>query len=113
MRRPSRPVHRSQTLIRKIPNEIKVSRFGFRNTLFKPETPKITLYLVLAQGRLTLQVVWLGLAHFQLPVRPSKPPSPPIGENPGRPSGGGAGDRARGPGGVRFSPLLAGRQWRR
>src|ERR1039458_1527985 len=35
MRRPSRPVHRSQTLIRKIPNEIKVSRFGFRNTLLK------------------------------------------------------------------------------
>src|ERR1035441_6249979 len=26
----------------------------------KPETPKITLYLVLAQGRPTLQVVWLG-----------------------------------------------------
>jgi predicted RNase H-like HicB family nuclease len=33
---------------------------------FKPETPKTTLYLVLAQGRLTLQVVWLGLPHFQL-----------------------------------------------
>ena len=33
MRRPSRPVHRSQTLIRKIPNEIKVPHFGFRNTL--------------------------------------------------------------------------------
>ena len=25
---------------------------------FKPETPKIALYVVLAQGRLTLQVVW-------------------------------------------------------
>src|ERR1035437_8921751 len=25
---------------------------------FKPETPRITPYLVLAQGRLTLQVVW-------------------------------------------------------
>ena len=33
---------------------------------FKPETPKTTLYLVLAQGLLTLQIVWLGLAHFQL-----------------------------------------------
>ena len=52
---------------------------------FKPEMPKITLYLVLAQGRLTLQVVCLGLAHFQLPVRPPKSPSPPTGENPGRP----------------------------
>ena len=49
---------------------------------FKPETPKITPYLVLAQGRLTLQVVCLGLAHFQLPVRPPKSPSPPTGENP-------------------------------
>src|ERR1019366_6284164 len=38
MRRPSRPVHRSQTLIRKIPNEIKVSRFGFRNTLYYNNT---------------------------------------------------------------------------
>src|ERR1039457_7582008 len=54
----------------------------------KPETPKTTLYLVLTQGRLTLQVVCLGLAHFQLPVRPPKSPSPPTGENPGRPWGG-------------------------
>jgi hypothetical protein len=52
---------------------------------FNPETPKIALYLVLVQGRLTLQVVCLGLAHFQLLVRPPKCPSPPTGENPGRP----------------------------
>ena len=58
---------------------------------FKPETPKITLYLVLAQGRLTLQVVCLGLAHFRLPVRPPKSPSRPTRENPGRPCGGGLG----------------------
>ena len=37
---------------------------------FRPETPETTLYLVLAQGLLTLQVVCFGLAHFQLPVRP-------------------------------------------
>jgi hypothetical protein len=43
----------------------------------KPETLKTTLYLVLAQGWLTLQVVCLGLAHFQLQVRPPKSPSPP------------------------------------
>ena len=49
---------------------------------FKPETPKTTLYLVLAQGRLTLQVVWLRLAHFQLPVRPPKSPSRPTREDP-------------------------------
>jgi hypothetical protein len=49
---------------------------------FKPETPKIALYLVLAQGRLTLQVVCLGLAHFRLPVRPPKSPSRPTRENP-------------------------------
>src|ERR1019366_4624330 len=60
----------------------------------KPETPKITLYLVLAQGRLTLQVVWLGRAHFQLPVRPPKSPSRPTRENPGRPCGGGLGGGA-------------------
>jgi hypothetical protein len=30
-----RPVHQSQTRIRKIPSEIKVSQFGFRNTLYK------------------------------------------------------------------------------
>jgi hypothetical protein len=35
----------------------------------KPETPKTTLYLVLAQGRQTLQVVWRGLADFRLPAR--------------------------------------------
>ena len=58
---------------------------------FKPETPKTTLYLVLPKGRLTLQVVCLGLAHFQLPVLPPKAPSPPTGENPGRPWGGWAG----------------------
>src|SRR5664280_862050 len=29
----------------------------------------------------------LGLAHFQLPVRPPKSPSPPTGENPARPWG--------------------------
>jgi hypothetical protein len=56
---------------------------------FKPETPKITLYVVATQGRLTLQVVWLGLTHFQLPGRPPKAPSPPAGENPGRPWGAG------------------------
>jgi hypothetical protein len=38
---------------------------------FKPETPKITLYLVLLRGRPTLQVVDLRLAHFRLPVRPA------------------------------------------
>src|ERR1035437_9543091 len=58
----------------------------------KPETPKTTLYLVLPQVRLTLQVVCFGLAHFQLPVRPPKCPSPPTGENPGRPWGRWAGD---------------------
>jgi len=42
---------------------------------------------VLAQGWLTLPVVWLGLAHFQLPVWPPKSPSLPTGENPGRPWG--------------------------
>src|ERR1017187_4358926 len=47
----------------------------------KPETPKITLYLVLARGRLTLQVVCLGLAQFRLPVRPPKSPSWPTREN--------------------------------
>jgi len=41
---------------------------------FKSETPKTTLYLVLAQGRLTLQVVGLGLAHFRLAVWPPKSP---------------------------------------
>ena len=63
----------------------------------KPETPKITLYLVLAQGRLTLQVVCLGLAHFRLPVRPPKSPSRPTRENPGRPCGGGLGGGSCGP----------------
>jgi hypothetical protein len=57
----------------------------------KPETPKTALYLVLAQGRLTLQVVCLGLAHFRLPVRPPISPSRPTGENPGRPCGGSLG----------------------
>jgi hypothetical protein len=35
----------------------------------KPERPKTTPYLVLAQGRQTLQVVWLGLVDFRLPTR--------------------------------------------
>jgi len=39
--------------------------------------PKTTLYLVLAQRWLPLQVVGFGLAHFQLPVRPPKSLSPP------------------------------------
>jgi hypothetical protein len=52
---------------------------------FKSETPKTALYVVLAQGRLTLQVVCFGPAHFQLPVRPPKSCSPPTDENPGRP----------------------------
>jgi hypothetical protein len=54
---------------------------------FKPETPKIALYVVVMRGLLTLQLVWLGLTHFQLPVRPPKAPSPPTDENPGRPWG--------------------------
>ena len=57
----------------------------------KPEAPKIALYLVLAQGRLTLQVVCLGLVHFRLPVRPPKSPSRPTRENPGTPCGGSLG----------------------
>ena len=40
---------------------------------FKPETPEIALYLVYTQGRLTLQVVCLGLAHFRLPLWPRYP----------------------------------------
>jgi hypothetical protein len=44
--------------------------------------PRIALYLVAAQRRLTLQVVCLGLAHFRLSVRPPKAPSRPTGENP-------------------------------
>ena len=31
---------------------------------------------MLARGRLTLQVVYRGLAHFQLPVRPPEIPFP-------------------------------------
>jgi len=38
---------------------------------------------VLTQGRLTLQIVCLGLAHFRLPVRLPKSLSPPTGENSG------------------------------
>ena len=49
---------------------------------FKPETSKTALHLVLARGRVTLQVVCLGLAHFRLPVRPPKPSSRPTRENP-------------------------------
>jgi hypothetical protein len=55
---------------------------------FKPETPRIALYLVVGQGRLTPQVVYLGLLHFRLPVRLPKSPSRPTRENPGRPWGG-------------------------
>jgi len=43
---------------------------------FKPETPKRALYLVVALGRLTLQVVCLSLAHFRLPVRILRIPFP-------------------------------------
>ena len=49
----------------------------FNLEALKPETPKIALYVVLALGRLTLQVVWLGLAHFQLPIRLPISPFPP------------------------------------
>ena len=49
---------------------------------FKPETIKTALYVVLAIGRLTLQVLCLGPAHFRLPVRPPKSPSRPTRENP-------------------------------
>jgi hypothetical protein len=40
----------------------------------KLETPRIAPYLVLAQGRLTLHVVCLRLAHFRLPVPSPKSP---------------------------------------
>jgi hypothetical protein len=53
--------------------------------LIKPETPRTALYLVLTHGRLTPQVVCLGQAHFQLPVRPPEFPSRPTGENSGTP----------------------------
>ena len=46
------------------------------------ETPRIIPYLVLAQRRLTLQAVYFRLAHFQLPLRLPKSPSPPTRENP-------------------------------
>jgi len=39
---------------------------------FKPEIAKTALYPVVPQGRLTLQVMCLGLAHFQLPERPPR-----------------------------------------
>jgi hypothetical protein len=51
----------------------------------KPETPRIALYLVVAQGRLTLQVVCFGLADFRLPARPPKSLSRPTRESRGRP----------------------------
>jgi len=54
----------------------------------KPETPRITPYLVFAHRQLTLQVAYLGLAHFRLLVRFPKSHSPPIHENLGRPCGG-------------------------
>ena len=44
-------------------------------------------YTTPAQGRLTLQVVRLGLAHFQSPIRPPKSPSRRTRENPVRPCG--------------------------
>ncbi len=77
---------------------------------FKPETAKITPYLVLAQGRLTLQVVCLGLAHSRLPVWPPKAPSRLTGENPSRPCGGGLGGGScpRRPGGAGLSTLPVG-----
>jgi hypothetical protein len=67
---------------------------------FKPEMPKVALYLVLAQGRLTLQVVCLRLADFRFPVRPPKSPSRPTRENPRHRAGAvRARDRARHAGG--------------
>ena len=71
----------------------------------KPETPKTAPYLVLEQGRLTLQVVCLGLAHFQLPVRP--PEIPFLADTREAPAGRAgavwAVDRARRPGvGIEF-----------
>jgi hypothetical protein len=58
---------------------------------FKLETPRITPNLVLAQGRSTLQLVCLCLAHFRSPVRRPKSPSRPTRENSGKPCGGGLG----------------------
>ena len=78
----------------------------FPNTLFKPETPKIALYLVLAQRRLTLQVVYLGRAHFRLPVRPPISPSRPTRETPaGRAGAVWAVDRAKRQRGAALFPL--------
>jgi len=56
---------------------------------FKPETPRIALYVVVALRRLTLQVVCVGHAHFQLTARLPESPSRSTRENPGRPCGGG------------------------
>jgi len=47
----------------------------------KPETPRITPYLVLARGRLILQVVYRGLTDFRLPGRSPKSPSWPTRVN--------------------------------
>jgi hypothetical protein len=58
---------------------------------FKPETPKTALYLVRAEGRLTLQVVGLGLAHFRLPVRSQNPLPGRRRQNRGGPCGGALG----------------------
>jgi hypothetical protein len=41
---------------------------------FEPKTPRIPLYVAPSPTRLTLQVVYFGLPHFQLPLRPSKSP---------------------------------------
>jgi hypothetical protein len=77
----------------------------------KLATPKTTLYLVLAQGRLTLQVACLGLAHFRLPLRPPESPSGRHARTPAGPAEAvWSVDRARRPGGVGLSPLPAGRQ---
>ena len=80
---------------------------------FKPETPKIALYLVLAQGRLTLQVVCLRLAHFRLPVRPLRNPLP--GRHAitpaGRAGGGGMGDGSSQTSRWRFTPPARQEDW--
>jgi hypothetical protein len=76
-----------------------------------PETRKITLYLVLAQGRLTLQVVCLGVAHFRLPIRPPKSPSRPTCENPASPCGGGLGGGSCQTRTWRFTPPVHQEDW--
>ena len=68
---------------------------------FKPEPPKIALYLVFPRARLTLQVVCPGPVDFRLPARPPKNPCRPTRDNPGRPGGG------RLAGGWRQAPQVA------